>query len=184
MTNDPKPQDMEMVENETCPICGAKTLTLMEMERDIPFFGAVAIFSMDCDTCKYHKADIEALEKKEPSKYVLEVENEEDLRIRIVKSSFATVKIAFVGDIEPGEAANGYVTNVEGVLNRMKRQVEHIKESSDDKKDIKKAKNILKKIQKVLWGQEKIKITVDDPTGNSAIISEKAVKSKSKKKVK
>ncbi len=184
MAKDPEPQDMEMVENEKCPICGANTLTLMEMERDIPFFGPVAIFSMDCNTCKYHKADIEALEKKEASKYVLEVENEEDLKIRIVKSSFAMVKIAHVGNIEPGEASNGYVTNVEGVLNRMKKQVEHIKEASDEKADVKKAKNILKKLQKVLWGQEKIKISIEDPTGNSAIISEKAIKSKSKKKLK
>ncbi len=182
MANDPKPKDMEMVENETCPICSSKTLTLMEMERDIPFFGPVAIFSMDCDTCKYHKADIEALEKKDPAKYVIEVESEEDLKIRIVKSSFATVKISHVGNIEPGSAANGYVTNVEGVLSRMKRQVEHIKEASEDKADVKKAKNILKKLQKVLWGQEKIKITLEDPTGNSAIISEKAVKTAMKKK--
>ena len=29
-----------------------------------------------------------------------------------------------------------------------------------------------------MWGKEKLKIIVEDPSGNSAIISEKAVKSK------
>jgi zinc finger protein len=182
MTTEPQPKDMEIIENEKCPICGANTLTLTEMERDIPFFGPVAIFSMDCETCHYHKADIEALEEREPAKFVLEVSSEEDLKIRIVKSSFATVKIAHVGSIEPGEAANGYVTNVEGVLNRMKRQVEHLKEASEDAEDVKKAKNILKKLQRVMWGQESIKITIEDPSGNSAIISEKAQKTMLKKK--
>lgn len=172
---------IEIVENEKCPVCGANELTMTEMERDIPFFGPVAIFSMDCNACKYHKADVEALETKEPVKFVLEVESEEDLKIRIVKSSNGLVKIAHVGNIESGPAANGYVTNVEGILNRIKRQVEHLRDASEDKAVSKKAKNIIKKLQKVLWGQEKIKITIEDPTGNSAIISEKAVKSKLKK---
>jgi zinc finger protein len=182
MTNQSNIEGIEIIENETCPICGSKTLTLTEAEREIPFFGVVALFSMDCSTCHYHKADLEALEEKDPCTYTLEVSSEEDLRIRIVKSSFATIKIAHVGNIEPGEAANGYVTNVEGILNRMKKQIEHIRDFSDDTADQKKAKNIIKKLQKVLWGQEKIKITIIDPTGNSAIISEKAEYKKGKKK--
>ena len=44
----------------------------------------------------------------------------------------------------------------------------------------KKAKNLLKKIQNILWGEEKIKIIIEDRTGNSAIISDKAVKEKLK----
>jgi len=45
-----------------------------------------------------------------------------------------------------------------------------------------KAKNMLKKILRVMWGQEKLKIIVEDPSGNSAIISDKAVKSSLKVK--
>jgi len=55
--------EVESITGETCPICGKKTLTLMEAEREIPFFGKVAIFSMGCSDCNYHKADVEALEK-------------------------------------------------------------------------------------------------------------------------
>lgn len=174
--------EIEIVEGEKCPICSANELTLTEMERDIPFFGKVAIFSMNCNACKYHKADVESLEKREAKKYSFEVSSEEDLKVRIIKSSMATVKIAHVGNIEPGETANGYITNVEGILNRMKKQVEFVKESSDDKADIKKAKNILKKLTRVMWGQESIKITLEDPTGNSAIISDKAEVKKYKPK--
>ena len=174
--------EMDILEGEKCPICSENTLTLTEMERDIPFFGMVAIFSMDCSSCNYHKADVESLEENEPAKYTLEVESEEDLKIRIVKSSMAKVKIGTLGTIEPGEAANGYITNVEGVLNRMKRQVEHLKDIVEDPADAKKAKNTLKKLTRVLWGQEKLKLVIEDPTGNSAIISEKAVKAAMKKK--
>ncbi|MGM5481671.1 MAG: ZPR1 zinc finger domain-containing protein [Nanobdellota archaeon] len=170
--------NMQILKGEQCPICGEKELTLTEAERDIPFFGPVALFSMDCEHCKYHKADVEVLEERDPMRFTLEVESEADLNIRIIKSSFAKLKIGQVGSIEPGENANGYVTNVEGVLNRMKRQVEFIRDNAEDKDDSKKAKNMVKKLTKVLWGQDNIKITLDDPSGNSAIISEKAVTKK------
>ncbi|MCF7799279.1 ZPR1 zinc finger domain-containing protein [Candidatus Woesearchaeota archaeon] len=172
---------IEVIENEKCPICGENQLTLMEAERDIPFFGPVAVFSMDCNACKYHKADIEALQEQEPCKFVFEINSEEDMKVRVIKSSFATVKIGTIGSIEPGEAANGYVTNVEGVLNRMKKHIEHLRDGAEDPADAKKAKNHLKKLTRVMWGQEPMKITLSDPTGNSAIISDKAEKSKLKK---
>ena len=62
----------------------------------------------------------------------------------------------------------------------MKHQIEVAKESEEDDEDKKKAKNLLKKLMKIMWGQEKQKIIIEDPTGNSAIISDKAVKSKFK----
>ena len=40
---------------------------------------------------------------------------------------------------------------------------------------------LLKKIQNILWGSEKAKIIIEDKTGNSAIISDNAVKEKLKK---
>ncbi|MFH1770053.1 MAG: ZPR1 zinc finger domain-containing protein [archaeon] len=165
-----------VIEGEMCPFCHEKKLALREMERDIPYFGLVYVFSMDCAGCGYHKADVEAAENHGKVKYTLEIDSEEDMKIRVVKSSTATIKIAHVGSIEPGDASNGYVTNVEGILNRMKKQVENIRDESDDKADVKKAKNIIKKLTKVMWGQEKIKMTLEDPNGNSSIISEKAVK--------
>ena len=171
---------MEKLEKQPCPMCREKTLTLTEDVKEIPYFGKVFVFSMSCSNCKYHKADIEVAEQKEPCKYTIEIEGEKDLKIRIVKSSQATLKIPHVVTIEPGPAANGYVTNVEGILNRVKHQVETAKENEEDPSAKKKAKNLLKKLNKVMWGQEKLKIIIEDPSGNSAIISDKAVKSKLK----
>lgn len=170
--------NIDVLEGEQCPFCKKKSLTLREAEREIPFFGNVVIFSMDCENeeCRYHKADVEALDKKPPINCSLTIDSEEDLKIRVVKSSFATIKIPRVGSIEPGEASNGYVTNIEGIINRLKRQVEFLRENAEDDSEKKKAKNMIKKINKVLMGQESISINLSDPTGNSAIISEKTVK--------
>ena len=175
-------EGMEVLEGQPCPMCMKKTLNLVEYKKDIPFFGPTFFFSMDCKSCGYHKADLEAEEKKEPVKYSFEIENEDDLKVRVVKSASATIKVPYIGEISGGEASNGYVTNIEGVLNRLKKITEEIKENSEDKAEQTKAKNILKKIGRIMWGRDKAKLIIEDPAGNSAIISEKAKKEKPKAK--
>ena len=140
----------------------------------MPYFGKVFLFSMTCSNCKYHKADIEAAEKKEPCRYDLEISNEQDMKVRVVKSSEATIKIPHITEITPGPASQGFVTNIEGILNRVKYQIETLRDTAEDDEDRKKAKNLLKKLLKIMWGQEKQKIIIEDPSGNSAIISDKA----------
>ncbi len=171
-------EEEEQITGETCPMCMNKTLTLSEAEREVPYFGKVCLFSMSCSSCKYHKADVEALEKQEPAKFTFEINSEEDMKVRVVKSSEATIKIPHITTITPGPASNGYVTNIEGIFNRVKKQVEVARDTADDPADKKKAKNLLKKISKIMWGRQSQKIIIEDPSGNSAIISDKAQKSK------
>lgn len=175
---------LDVVAGEVCPVCSQKSLTLSEREQEIPFFGKVLIFSMTCSGCKFHKADVECVEQKEPARYTIEVSGSDDMAIRVVKSGQASVKIPYVADIEPGEASNGYVTNVEGLLQRVKQQVEVIRDTEEDDAAVQKAKGLIKKINKCVWGEAKLKIVIEDPTGNSAIISDKAVVQKLAGKVK
>jgi zinc finger protein len=167
-----------VVHGQECPICHKKTLTLMEDERDIPYFGKCFLFSMTCSSCHYRKADVEASEKHEPAKYTVDIGSEEDLKIRVVRSAQGTIRIPHMITLEAGENANGFISNIEGVLDRMKKVIEFARDNEEDDTIKKKAKNQLKKLQKVMWGQEKIKISIEDPSGNSCIVSEKAVKSK------
>ena len=164
-------------EHQPCPLCNEKTLILTERETEVPYFGKVYMFSMTCSSCKYHKADVEATEHKEPVKFEFEISTEEDMKVRVVKSSEATVKLPNIASITPGPAAQGYVTNVEGILNRIKYQIEVAKETEEDDDAKKKAKNLLKKLLNITWGKEKQKLIIEDPSGNSAIISDRTVKS-------
>lgn len=172
---------MNELKNQLCPMCGKKKLTLADEALEVPYFGTIHVFSMQCSGCKYYKRDIEAVEKKEPAKYTFEINSPDDLKVRVVKSASATVKVPHITTITPGSASIGYITNVEGIFNRIKKAVETARDAEEDKDIKKKAKRMLKKIQKIMWGQEKAKLIIEDPTGNSAIISEKAVKSKLKK---
>jgi len=123
----------ESTEGEMCPLCHKKTLALMEKETEVPYFGKIFLFSMTCSNCKYHKSDIEAAERKEPCKYTFEISNEEDMKIRLVKSAEATVKIPHITTITPGPASQGFVTNIEGILNRVKYQIETATDIDDFK---------------------------------------------------
>ncbi len=174
--------NVSVVMGELCPVCSQKSLSLTEREQEIPYFGKVLLFAMTCTGCKFHKADIECTEQRESARYSIEVSGSGDMPIRVVKSSQATVKIPYVADIIPGEASNGYVTNIEGLLQRVKHQVEVIRDTEEDLEAVQKAKNMVKKINRCVWGEEKLKIIIEDPTGNSAIISDKAVVQKMKVK--
>lgn len=167
-----------LIKGQPCHICGKNELTLSEIEKDIPYFGKAFILSMYCENCKYKKTDVDLDEKQEPAKYTFTVENEEDLNVRIVKSSEATVKIPRMITIDPGVASDGFVSNIEGLLNRITDILESTRDSEDDPAKRKKAKNQLKKLSRVLWGRENLTIEISDPSGNSTIISEKAVKTK------
>src|SRR3989344_8367358 len=169
---------MSELKNQDCPFCGEKKCSLREEELDIPFFGRVFVLSMECDACGARKSDVEPAERKEPCKFTLEVESEDDLNIKVVKSGEATLKIPHVITIESGPASDGYVTNVEGVLEKVKGVIESAAESEEDPNAKKKARNLIKKLNKVQVGRESLKIIIEDQTGHSAIISEKAQRSK------
>lgn len=174
-------REPSVIEGQDCPICKAKTLSLTEIEKDIPFFGPCFIFSMSCSSCKYHKADVEAAEQRDPCKITFEISSENDMNVRVVKSSEATIKIPHLMSIESGPSSNGYVTNIEGVLNRMKRTLESSYEAEEEQDNKKKLKNHIKKVTRIMWGRDKAKLIIEDPNGNSAIISDKAVITKLKK---
>jgi len=160
-------------------------MTMTEEEIDIPYFGKTFVFGMSCGSCGVSKSDVEAAEDKDPVKVTFTTESEEDMKVRVVKSSEATVKIPTLRmSVDSGPASDGYVTNIEGLIHRFEKIVEDQRDNTDDKAVAKSAKNLLKKIRKVKWGEIPCKIVIMDPTGNSAIISEKAVIEKLKRKKK
>jgi len=178
---------MDTIENEKCPMCQKDTLMLYETEQDIPFFGKVFIFGMQCKNteCNYKQNDVEAEKQGEPSKIEFTVENTKDLNVRLVKGSEATVRIPQLKmSVEPGIASDGYVSNVEGVLQKFKHILEVERDTADEDTIRKKAKNLLKRLWKVECGDEKLTVIIEDPSGNSAIISEKTIISSLKGKKK
>ncbi|MBS3155017.1 ZPR1 zinc finger domain-containing protein [Candidatus Woesearchaeota archaeon] len=174
---------MEEIKNEECPMCRTKSLTLREDTNNVPHFGKVFIFSMTCSNCNYHVADVEAEDVHEPSRYTFTIENEKDLNTKVIKSSTATVNIPQLKmDSKPGPASIGFISNMEGLLKKFEDILASERDSAEDDEAKTKAKNLLKKIWKVKCGDIPLKIVIEDPNGNSAILSDKAVVEKLKVK--
>lgn len=174
---------MDEITGETCPVCMRKTLTLRESEQEVPYFGTMFIFSMTCTDpeCGYAISDVEFADDQEPCRYDFEVSSESDLNARVVKGSGATIRIGRIATVEPGGSPDGYVSTVEGVLLRLQDVLEQVRDTEDDADQRKRAKNQLKKLLKILSGHEPVTISILDPSGNSAIIHEKAERKKLKK---
>jgi zinc finger protein len=173
---------MERIENEKCPICTENKLTLVEDSIEIPYFGKVDIFSMSCNACGFKQSDVEAAEEKDPARYEFTAEKKDDLNVRVVRSSEGVISIPQLKmSMEPGVGAEGFVSNIESVILRFKKILENERDNSDDDETRKHAKNLLKKLWKVECGEMPLKIVIEDKTGNSAIISDKAKITKLKK---
>ncbi len=133
---------------------------------------------IQCSSCKYKHVDIFTLEEKGHVRFTLKVAGEGDMSVRVVRSSHASIEIPELGvKITPGAQADGYISNVEGVLSRLE-DVVLTAESWNKGKKAEKSRELLERIKRIKQGKESIHLILDDPTGNSAIISKKVVKVK------
>lgn len=158
-----------------CPVCfvEGKAKSIMR-ELEIPHFGKVLETTIQCPECGFRHSDIIALEQNDPAKYVIEI-NKSNLTVRVVRSQSATVSIPEVGiKVEPGPKSEGYVTNVEGMLNRFEDAVKKALNLFDNDESQENAKNTLKKIQDLKEGNGTATLIILDPFGQSNIVSDSA----------
>lgn len=161
-----------------CPICGGKnSLKAIQYIHDIPYFGKVMESTIICEKCGYRNADVMILEEKEPKLYTVKVEEDKDLFTRVVRSKSGTIELKELGiKIEPGPASQGFVSNVEGVLERVRETLlmtRSFKEQENDKEAVKKIDGLLEYIEDVKEGRKPLTVKIMDPFGNSALVGEK-----------
>ncbi|WP_457751100.1 ZPR1 zinc finger domain-containing protein [Thermococcus sp.] len=161
-----------------CPICGGKgTLKVIQHIHEIPYFGKVMESTIICDRCGYRNADVMMLEDRPPKLYTVKVENEKDLFTRVVRSKSGTIELEEIGvKIEPGPAAEGFVSNIEGVLERVRETLliaKEFRKQEGDEEAVKKSDEILEYIEEVKEGKKPLTVKIADPLGNSALIGEK-----------
>ncbi|RLF25909.1 MAG: hypothetical protein DRM97_00285 [Thermoprotei archaeon] len=164
---------------EKCPYCHAKTLRITEVVHTIPYFGEVLIVTTKCECCGYKHTSVSSLGFKRPTRYVVEVEKEEDLNIRVIRSGTATIRIPELGIlIEPGPIAQGEITNIEGVLTSVKELVEGLLQTAESEEERESCRRFLAQIERALKGELRFTFIIEDPLGSSALIAEDSGKVK------
>ncbi len=160
---------------DRCPICGAKdTFRVRGRIDDIPYFGELMETFASCTSCKFKHADVMSLSERPPARYEFQITSEEDLNVRVVKSSTGTLKLPELGvTVEPGPASQGYVSNIEGVLGRVKEAIKLAIEKVDAPRR-RRGKARIKKLDEVGAGKRRVRLILMDPFGHSAIVDERA----------
>ncbi|MEM4508615.1 MAG: ZPR1 zinc finger domain-containing protein [Archaeoglobaceae archaeon] len=161
----------------TCPICG-RELKLYVNTYEVPFFDKILLTSISCE-CGFKHADSIVLGEKEPTRYSIKAKKE-NLFTKVIRSTSGTIRIPELGvSIEPGPASQAFVTNLEGVLVRVADVVKIAKKwNEDDEEKVKKCDWILEKINSVIEGDGELTIILEDPFGNSLILSDESFKEK------
>lgn len=154
-----------------CPVCGGeKTASSITRTDKIPYFGEVMESMILCTKCGYKHNDIICLEQHDPASYTITI-NQEHLNTRIIKAQSATLTIPELGlKVEPGPKSQGYISNIEGVLNRFTEAVQRSKILFPNKKTQQNADKILENIDKVKAGTMTATLKLEDPFGQSKIL--------------
>lgn len=157
-----------------CPLC-QRELVMNWQKDNIPYFGEIMHISARCQ-CSFRFADTMILSSKEPMRYEMPVETLEDLNARVIRSTSGTIRIPEMGvAIEPGSVSESYITNIEGVLHRVRDVLMTAsKWVQEDEEKFSRSQELLCMLEEVIEGKKKITVIVEDPLGNSAIISKKA----------
>ncbi|MDV0444726.1 hypothetical protein MmiAt1_02620 [Methanimicrococcus sp. At1] len=165
----------------SCPLCQAD-MAIKWQKDTIPYFGDIMYTTAQCDQCSFKFADTIILASKDPVCYSLPVRTEADLDARVIRSTSGTIIIEELGVmVEPGPISESYVTNVEGVLQRVRSVIESTVRWSEMDGDFEKvdiALDLLNKIDAIIdnpiTAPVSITLQIKDPLGNSAIISANA----------
>jgi zinc finger protein len=162
---------------ERCPSCGATgTFKVKGRIDNIPYFGEVMETLLTCESCNLKHADVMCLGKRTPMRYEFQITSEADSMVRVVKSSTGTLKVPELGvTVEPGPASEGYVSNVEGVLNRIEEAVKLGLQGAGAAQR-KRGEVVLKKLKAIREGKMKARLIVMDPFGHSAIVDKRVKK--------
>ena len=173
---------MESSVEQSCPICGDEnSLKMMAHSSEIPYFGEHTQITMSCNSCGWRVTDFIPAEGKKAGSWTLIVSSTEHISARVVRSSSCTVRIAELGlEVTPGSSSTGYISNVEGVLDRFASAIGTIRRQADVENDeVTKTKcdELLSKIDMVKSGELVVTLELLDPVGHSQILHEEAVSS-------
>ncbi|XP_070759207.1 zinc finger protein ZPR1 [Enoplosus armatus] len=165
-------RDEVLVFDTNCPECNAPASTNMKLVQ-IPHFKEVIIMATNCDSCGHRTNEVKSGGATEElgTKITLHITDPSDMTRDVLKSETCCVLIPEL-EFELGMAAvGGKFTTLEGLLKDIKDLIvsknPFICGDSGTTDRVQKLNEFGEKIDKVVAGETKVHIILDDPAGNS-----------------
>ncbi len=141
----------------------------MIVEKDLPHFGRAVIMTSKCSSCGYTHTDVLELEDRGKKVLELNVDSPEKLNYVVVRSSSSSLRIPELDlELHPGPFSNGFITTVEGVLDRFEDAAKKWTPSTDEERALK--EKALEEIAAAKDGRISFTLVLEDPRGVSGII--------------
>jgi len=154
-------------------------MTMLSMSTEIPYFGEHTQISLVCDSCGWRHTDFIPAEGRKPGAWSLVLDSKDKMCGRIVRSSSCTIKLVELDlEVTPGSSSSGFVSNIEGVLNRFEKAIGTLLRHSQAEGNVEAADNasvMLKHLSDVKLGKKTVEMVLFDPKGRSQIIHDGAV---------
>ncbi|MDP6986297.1 MAG: ZPR1 zinc finger domain-containing protein [Candidatus Thalassarchaeaceae archaeon] len=169
---------MESTIGIPCQQCSTEGITMLTSSSEIPYFGEYTQITLCCDNCGWKHTDFIPSEGVLPGFWSLEIDESDKLDARVVRSSSCTVRIPEVEiEVFPGSSSSGFITNIEGLINRFIDAIGTIVRGANGDPDDdgeEEALALLEKLDNVKSGLESVTIELLDPRGRSQIVHDQA----------
>ncbi len=156
---------------EKCPVCGVESLEVSELLYEIPNFGNIILYSYRCSSCGYRHVDLQYLEAKRWKTYKYIIRDDRDVtETMIFRSKTCRIRSPDLGfSIDPGIAAEAFITTVEGLLYKVLDFAERMLVLTDSEEEKERIREFMNKVKMALEGKITFTLILEDPYGNSLI---------------
>jgi zinc finger protein len=168
---------MESVIDVSCIICGFNQgLTMLAHTEEIAYFGEHTQVTLTCPGCGWRQTDFIPAEAREGSCQTYRIESVDDLQIRIIRGSACTVRMIELDlEVRPGSHSTGYVSNIEGVLNRFQDIIDMVGRQAvveNNEVAVSEIAKLTEAMVEIREGQRVATLVFLDPHGHSMILTD------------
>ena len=168
---------MESKIDVSCVICGFEGgLSMLAHTEEIAYFGEHTQVTLTCPGCGWRQTDFIPAEAREGSAHTYRIDSTDDLQVRVIRGSACTVRLLELDlEVRPGSHSTGYVSNIEGVLNRFQDVVDMVGRQAAIEGDdgaITELEQLTQAMLEIRRGQREATLQLQDPHGHSMILTD------------
>ena len=168
---------MESKIDVSCVICGFDGgLSMLAHTEEIAYFGEHTQVTLTCPGCGWRQTDFIPAEAREGSSHTYRIDSTDDLQVRVIRGSACTVRLLELDlEVRPGSHSTGYVSNIEGVLNRFQDVVDMVGRQAAIEGDdgaITELEQLTQAMLEIRMGQREATLQLQDPHGHSMILTD------------